>query len=251
MAYGDFGADVRAGRRMIGTFVKTPDVMVVETLARTGLDFICFDGEHAPFDRARLDACLAVGRALGFPCLVRVPAARAEYILQALDAGAAGLVIPHVDSAAKAAEMGKLSRFGNGGRGFAGSTRGSDWGRGGMADVLARGADPVILVQIEEPEGVDDAERIAAAPGIDGAFLGPADLSVGYGHDSLDSDDLAAAYARVGEAVGRAGRVYATFAPDVSATPALEAHGVTMFFVGSELGWMAAGARAATERFRV
>ncbi|MDJ1008016.1 MAG: aldolase/citrate lyase family protein [Paracoccaceae bacterium] len=250
MAYGTFSDDVRSGKRMIGTFVKTPEVMVVETLARAGLDFICLDGEHAPLDRARLDACLAVGRGLGLPCLVRVPAARGEYILQALDMGAAGLVIPHIDSAEKAAEMGRLSRFGNGGRGFAGSTRGSDWGAGGMAGVLARGGDPVVFVQIEEPEGVEAAEGIAAAPGIDGVFLGPADLSVGYGHADLASADLAAAYVRVGSALRETGGAYATFAPTAEAGRALEAHGVTMLFVGSELGWMAEGARAAAAAFR-
>lgn len=250
MAYGSFNADVRARKSMFGTFVKTADVSIVETLARTGLDFICLDGEHAPFDRAPLDACLAVARALGFPCLVRVPAARAEYILQALDGGAAGLVIPHVDSAAKAAEMGRLSRFGNGGRGFAGTNRGSDWGRGGMTAALKAGADPVIFVQIEEPEGVEEAEGIAAAPGIDGVFLGPADLSVGYGHDNLASDDLARAYERVGKAVAAAGRAYASYAPDAASGAALARYGVHMAFVGSDLSWLAAGAVASAAAFR-
>lgn len=250
MAYGSFGADVRRGKRLIGTFVKTPEVGVIEALSRSGIDFVCLDGEHAPFDRARLDACLAVARAIGFPALVRVPAARAEYILQALDMGAAGLVIPHVDSAEKAREMGKLSRFGNGGRGFAGATRGSDWGAGGMAGVLDRGADPVVFVQIEEPEGVEDAEGIAAAPGIDGVFLGPADLSVGYGKTDMGSGELKAAYARVGRAVAAAGRAFATFAPTVEAGRAYAADGVTLLFVASELGWMAAGAKAAAEAYR-
>lgn len=250
MAYGTFSADVRAGKRMIGTFVKTPEVIVVEALARSGLDFICLDSEHAAFDRARLDACLAVGRALGFPCLVRVPAARAEYILQALDMGAAGLVIPHVDTAAKAEEMGRLSRFGDGGRGFAGATRGSDWGTGGMAETLRRGADPVVFVQIEEPRGVEEAEGIAAAAGIDGVFLGPADLSVGYGYDHMGSDELAAAYARVGAAVVRAGRAYATFSRTAADGASLGEQGVTMLFVGSELGWMMDGAKAEVAAFK-
>lgn len=250
MAYGTFSDDVRSGKRLIGTFVKTAEPMVIEMLARSGLDFICLDGEHGPLDRVRLDACLAVGRALAFPCLVRVPAARAEYILQALDLGAAGLVIPHVDSGAKAAEMGKLSRFGNGGRGYAGSTRGSDWGAGGMPGVLSRGGDPVVLVQIEEPAGVDDAPAIASAAGLDGVFLGPADLTVGFGLDQMGSDQLEAAYARVGAAVKAANRAYATFAPTVEDVPPLEAHGVSMVFVGSELTWMVTGAKAAAASFK-
>lgn len=250
MAYGSFSQDVRAGKKMLGTFVKTPEPVILETLARSGLDFVCLDGEHAPFDRARLDACLAVGRALGFPCLVRVPAARAEYILQALDMGAAGLVIPHVESAEKAAEMGRLSRFGHGGRGYAGSTRGSDWGAGGMSAVLERGTDPVVFVQIEEPEAVTEAKGIAAAPGIDGVFLGPADLTVGYGLTDVTSPRVLDAYASVGEAVKSAGRSYATFAATVDAGKKLDRYGVQLLFVGSELGWMAAGAKAAVTAFR-
>ncbi len=250
MAYGSFSQDVRAGKKMLGTFVKTPEPVILETLARSGLDFVCLDGEHAPFDRARLDACLAVGRALGFPCLVRVPAARAEYILQALDMGAAGLVIPHVESAEKAAEMGRLSRFGHGGRGYAGSTRGSDWGAGGMSAVLERGTDPVVFVQIEEPEAVTEAKGIAAAPGIDGVFLGPADLTVGYGLTDVTSPRVLDAYASVGEAVKSAGRSYATFAATVDAGKKLDRYGVQLLFVGSELGWMAAGAKAAATAFR-
>ena len=61
-----------AGDMLAGTFLKTPSVEMIEILAKTGLDFLCIDAEHAPFDRARMDACLAVARALDFPILVRV-----------------------------------------------------------------------------------------------------------------------------------------------------------------------------------
>ncbi|MEM9710276.1 MAG: aldolase/citrate lyase family protein [Pseudomonadota bacterium] len=250
MAFGTFGKDARGGKPMVGTFLKTPEVMIVETLARSGIDFICIDGEHGPIDRARLDACLAVARALEFPVLVRVAAARAEYVLQALDAGAAGLVIPHVDSAEKAEEMGRVSRYGLYGRGFAGAVRGTDWGEGGMAAVLDRGADPMILVQIEEPAGVEAASAIAGAPGIDGVFVGPADLSVGYGHRAMGSDDVARAYRIVGKATKEAGRIHATFARSAEAGRSLKAHGVTMLFVASELSFMASAAGAEAEAFR-
>jgi len=66
------------GEPLAGTFVKTPEVTVIEVLARSGLDFVCLDGEHAAFDRGRLDACLAVCRALDFPALVRISSARAR-----------------------------------------------------------------------------------------------------------------------------------------------------------------------------
>ena len=202
MAYGDFGADVRAGRRMIGTFVKTPDGMVVETLARTGLDFSLPRRRTRAFRPRTARRLSRVGRALGFPCLVRVPAAAAEIHSAGSRRGCRGVSSFPMSTAPRRRPRRAGSRVSATAGGDLPARRAARTGAGAeMAGVLARGADPVILVQIEEPEGVDDADAIAAAPGIDGVFLGPADLSVGYGHDSLGSDDLAAAYSRVGKAV--------------------------------------------------
>ena len=83
---------------LAGTFLKTPAHEMVELLARSGLDFVAIDAEHAPFDRGRLDACLAMARALNFPVLVRVPEGSAAAILIALDSGATGVIVPHVDN---------------------------------------------------------------------------------------------------------------------------------------------------------
>ena len=58
-------ARMRRGEPLCGVFVKTPEVQIVEVLAQAGFDFLCFDAEHSPFDRGRLDACLAMARALG------------------------------------------------------------------------------------------------------------------------------------------------------------------------------------------
>ena len=55
---------------LLGTFVRTPSIEVIEILAESGLDFIILDSEHFPFDRSRIDACLAIGKALNFPILV-------------------------------------------------------------------------------------------------------------------------------------------------------------------------------------
>ena len=72
MRWAGFREKVRSGARLAGTFVKTPNLAVVEVLAQSELDFICLDGEHAPFDRTALEGCLAVARALDFPVLIRV-----------------------------------------------------------------------------------------------------------------------------------------------------------------------------------
>jgi len=67
-----FKEKMLSGQILAGTFLKTPNYILVEVLAQSKLDFICIDAEHAPFDRAALDQCLAISRALDFPVFVRV-----------------------------------------------------------------------------------------------------------------------------------------------------------------------------------
>ena len=80
---------------MAGTFLKTPAYQLIEVLAQSELDFVCLDVEHAPFDRSVIDACCAMGRSLDFPVMVRVGDGSPREILQALDCGAVGVVVPH------------------------------------------------------------------------------------------------------------------------------------------------------------
>lgn len=233
-----------AGRPLAGTFMKTPSVDILEVLILAGLDFVCLDAEHAPFDRAALGTLCAVGRAAGFPLLVRVPSGSAEQIGMALDAGADGIVVPHVTDAGTAARVARTARFGPGGRGYAGSTRWAGYGTRSMADVLAAAAGTLVVAQIEDPEAVEAVEAIAATDGIDALFLGPADLTVGYGHETQANADVARAYARTGEAARQSGRAFMTFVPDAAKARALHAeHGVSVFFVASEHAWILQGAR--------
>ncbi len=85
MGISDYRQRMLSGERQVGTFVKMPAVEVIEALAASGLDFICLDAEHSALDRGRMDACLAMARALDFPVLVRVPSASRDEVLPVLD----------------------------------------------------------------------------------------------------------------------------------------------------------------------
>lgn len=238
-------ARMLAGEMLAGTFMKTPNHVTLEILMMSGLDFVCLDAEHAPFDRGAIDACMALARARDFPVLVRIGDGAPARILDVLDMGATGIVVPHVDSLAKAEGIARAARFGHGGRGYAGSTRWAGYTSQTMPDLLARSrAETIVLAQIEEPEGVEAASAIAAVPGIDGLFTGPADLSVAYGHETVDNDDLKAAMVSVGAACRAAGKTYVTWVPNVETAQAWRPNGFTTFVVSSEHGWMLAGARA-------
>lgn len=239
------------GEVLTGTFQKTPSHEVVEILAMSGLDFVCLDGEHSPFDCARMDVCLAMARALDFPALVRVGSGTPESILQALDSGAVGVVVPHVWSVEKAREIARSGRYGHMGRGYAGSSRWAGYATRPMKDILAQSREETtIIAQIEEPEGVEAAAGIAAVDGIDGLFLGPADLSVAYGKSDLSSKELESALAAVGAATREAGKAYMSYVPDPGKAEEWRRHGMSVFFLASEHSWMLDGARSAVEGMR-
>ena len=230
---------------MAGTFIKTPAYELIEVLATSNLDFVCIDMEHSPFDRGRTDACLAIARALDFPVLVRVTHFSSETILQVLDMGAVGVVAPHIVNATQAADLVRLSHFGDGGRGFAGATRWAGYGQKVMAEVLAQSRrETVVIAQIEEPEALANVEAIAATDGIDGLFLGPSDMSVSMGYTNTNSQELLDAIKRTGEATKAFGKAYMTFVPNSTKATEWAQYGPHMFFVGSEQGWMKAGANA-------
>lgn len=232
------------GAALAGVFVKTPALPVIELLALAGLDFVCLDAEHAGFGRRELDECLGLARAVGLPALVRVAEAGAAPILQALDGGAEGVVVPHVDGAAAAARVAAWSRFGPGGRGYAGSTRAAGFGTLPMREVLAAGReDPLVVVQIEDPAGLAEAEAIAATPGVDALFFGAADLAVGLGFDSPGGPEIRAAFDRVAAAARGADKSLAAFTAGAEGLGELAARGVRLAFVGSDQGLLLAGAR--------
>ncbi|MCC7320405.1 MAG: aldolase [Rubellimicrobium sp.] len=237
-----FRARLARGDKVIGTFVKIPEISVIEVLAQAGLDFICLDAEHAAFDRGRLDACLAMARALDLPALVRIGGPNAPTILQALDSGAVGVVVPHVNSAETAAGIVAAAHFGAGGRGFAASTRWAGFASRPMSEVLDRDAETVVVAQIEDPEGLESVEAIAAVPGIDALFAGPADLSVGFGQRSLGSPQMLEALERIGAACRAHGKTYASWVPDIDRARDWASYGISLFLVGSDHGFLRAGA---------
>lgn len=236
---------IARGELILGTFVKTPSPILVEVLAQTGLDCLCLDTEHAPFDRGTLDTCLMAARAGGMETLVRVPSAAPEHFLNALDCGATGVLVPHVRSAAEARACVQLCHYGAGGRGYAGSSRAAGYTASAMAEHLAvSAARTVVVAQIEDPEAVEEVDAIAAVPGLDALFIGRVDLAVGYGAKSLDDERVIAAVEAVCEAGRRAGRPVGMYLPRVADVAYWRGKGATLFLLGSDHGFLLSGAAA-------
>ena len=104
-------------------------------------------------------------RQFGKPILVRPPSAAAEHILNALDCGADGVILPHIRTAEEAEEAVKACQYVRGGRGYAGSSRAAAYTTKGMASHRADAAEVIVIAQLEDVEGVDNIEAIARVPG--------------------------------------------------------------------------------------
>ncbi|SRR5258706_14399336 len=239
-----FRARLVAGERLVGTFIKTPHPVVVEVVAGGGLDCLCIDAEHAPFDRHDIDLAMLAGRAHDLPMLVRVPSNDAHTLLSVLDLGACGVVLPHVTNAETAAAAAAACRYGHNGRGYAGTPRASGYSTGSLTDNMARAnAYVAVMAQIEDADALGHLEEIAAVAGIDALFVGRMDLTVSLGASSPMDPRVIAAVQRICAAGRSQGRAVGMFAPDITEARNWIDAGASFFLLESEHQWMLQGAR--------
>ncbi len=244
-------ARLAARELIVGTFVKTPSPIVVEVLSLSTLDCICLDAEHAPFDRGILDTCILAARAANKDVLVRVPSASPEHLLNALDCGATGVLAPHIRSAREAEALVKAAHYGNGGRGYAGSSRAAGYTTLPMArHKEASAGRTVVIAQIEDPEAIDCVEEIAAVAGLDALFVGRVDLTVAYGADSQDDPRVIAAAERVCAAGVAAGKPVGMFLARIEDVSHWRDLGASFFLLGSDHTFLLAGANELTRRVK-
>ncbi len=174
-----------AGQRIYGTMLRVVQNPAVCYLAKhSGLDFVMYDCEHASYNMETLHNLFVTGNALGLDSFLRVPQLSKDYISRALDQGAHGVMVPMVDTPEMAKALVKYSKYQPvGARGFCNAIAHVDYAVGKKhADVMEQANNTVIsIAQIETREAVDNAEAIAAVPGIDALLIGPNDLSLSLG----------------------------------------------------------------------
>jgi 2-keto-3-deoxy-L-rhamnonate aldolase RhmA len=239
-----------AAELLSGTWVKTPHPHVVEVLVLSPLDVLVLDAEHAPFDRGSLDQCILAARAGGKPVLVRPASAAHEHILNALDLGADGVILPHIRTAQDAADAVKSCHYISGGRGYAGSSRAAGYTTKGMAKHRADAKGVVVIAQIEDVEGVDNIDAIAAVEGLDALFIGRADLTIAYGAETPDDAVVVDAVDRIVAAGKAAGRTTGMFLGRVGDVPQWREKGASLFILGSDHDFLLQGAARLAEAVR-
>ena len=172
---------IRAGRQQIGLWVSLANAYSAEIVAGAGFDWLLFDGEHSPNDPTTVISQLQAAAPYPVSAIVRPAWNDKVLIKRYLDIGTQGFLVPYVQNAAEAEAAVAAIRYPpRGVRGVAGTTRAAGFGR--VADYAKRAEEELcLLVQIESREGLDNLDAIARVDGIDGVFIGPADLAAGLG----------------------------------------------------------------------
>ncbi len=176
-----FRQGLLAGRQQLGLWVSLANPYAAEIVAGSGFDWLLIDTEHSPNE---VDNTLLQLQAVApYPVAPIVRPAWNDKVLikRHLDIGAQTLLVPYVETREEAAAAVAAMRFPvRGVRGVAGVTRATRFGR--VADYAKRASEQLcLLVQIETRRGLDNLEAIAREDGVDGVFIGPADLAAGLG----------------------------------------------------------------------
>lgn len=232
-----FRQRLRAGDKLVGTFLKTPTGHATEIVGALGFDFVVIDQEHAPFDRTSTDIALMAARGGNIPALVRVSGP--DVVLSVLDCGASGILMPHVNSAAYAREVAALCRYRGGRRGYATSTRAGGYTAVPMwQHIRASDESIAVIAQIEDPEALDEIEAIAAVDGIDSLFIGRGDLTAAFGNETPNPPEVRAAVEKICAAARKANKPVSVYVGGRPEAEWLRDQGATAFIHNSDQGFL-------------
>ena len=246
-----FKRALRAGKPQIGLWSSLSSNYTVEVIAGAGFDWILLDSEHSPADLENLLTQLQAAAPYPTHAVVRVPWNDMVTIKRTLDVGAQSLLIPYVSSAEEARSAVSYTRYPPAGvRGVAGTTRATRFGR--VKDYAKRAHEEIcVLVQVETQGALDNIESICAVDGVDGVFIGPADLhaSLGYAGETNNPkvmpviDDAIRRIRKAGKAPGILTGV------EADARRWIECGGLFVA-VGADTGVLARGSEALAAKFK-
>ena len=240
-----FKADLRTGKTQIGLWLSLGEATTAELCAQAGFDWLVIDAEHGPNG---LRDILAQLRAIGSAAhpVVRLRNDDRALIKQALDVGAKTLLLPMIDSVEQAREAVRSVLYPPMGvRGIGASlARASLYGT--VTDYLQKANDGIcLLLQVESLAALEALDGILALDGVDGVFVGPADLAADMGH--IGNPGAAEVQARVVDALRRiraAGKAAGILTGDLALARGYRQMGVEFLAIGSDVGALNAGLRA-------
>lgn len=226
---------LRSNQPVVGVLSNSADPTIAELCGFSGLDFYMIDGEHSPVTTAQVQDIVRACEVSGITPLARVRSNDPKLILQFLDAGVMGIMLPGVRTAAEAEALVQAINYPpKGKRGFA-PVRSADYLLGTMNQgeyIEFANEQILVLPQIEDQEAIDNLEELMAVDGIDGFVIGPRDLAMSMGfYDGASHDEVKRTIAGAVEKINRAGMIVGTTAVTGDQARALFDRGVRFCLV--------------------
>lgn len=217
-----------------GTFLGLATPLAAEIAALSGLDWVLLDLEHGAGSESDIGSVVVAAGGYGVPALVRVEAISRIRIGRALDAGAAGVMVPQVTSAAEVRDIVTYMSYPPSGvRGVATYNRSAAWGKD--LSTLASGRNSALIVQIETLAALENVDEIASISGVDALFVGPLDLSFTLGIPrDFTHPKFVAATEKVVAAAKAHSKVAGILAADAAAAIDLRNRGFEFIALGSD-----------------
>ena len=248
---GRLRARLAAGEATLGTFLGAASPICAEACAAAGVDWLVLDLEHGSGGEEQVRDVVPAAGAYSVPTVVRVESAARIRIGRVLDLGAAGVMLPRMDTAEEVRQAVRHLRYPPAGdRGVATYNRACRFGLDPGA--LARANAEVLgVVQVESASAVEQVDQIAAIDGVDVLFVGPQDLSHNLGvPGDLEAPTYLAAVDRVRAAAARYGNACGLLARDGATAAARQADGWSFVAIGSHTTLLAAAVAGELGRAR-
>lgn len=212
-----FKETLRSRRPVFAAWTSLAHPSITEIFARSGVDFVGIDIEHSTISQAESQRIIAAAQAEGSLCLPRIASHNMEMVKRLLDSGADGIISPMVSTPEEARQLVSWCKYlPMGSRSF-GIARGQGYGFDFAEYVAAWNDVSTLIVQIESAQGVKNIDAILALDGVDGAMIGPYDLSGSLGvPGQLEHPLVLAAAKTVVEACARHGKACGTQAIEPS-----------------------------------
>ena len=246
---------LRAGETVFSGWCGLAAPLLTEVIAREGFRAVTLDMQHGLWGMTETVQAIAAIRQGGGAPVVRVPLGDFATASRALDFGAEGIISPMINTVADARAFVAASKYPPLGERSWGPHRATMLA--GLADqkvYLAEGnAQTVTFAMIETRAALDNMAAIAATPGIDALFLGPADLSIALSNGAtVDpmSADVDRELDRIAEAARKAGKIMGAYCHTAERAMALAKRGIRFLAVGSDLGFLRSGTAAALKALK-
>jgi 4-hydroxy-2-oxoheptanedioate aldolase len=246
-----FKAALAAGQLQIGLWSSLGSAVAAEIVGDCGIDWILFDTEHTPNEVPDLLGQLQASQKGTATPVVRPAWNDMVLVKRCLDIGAQTLLLPYVQNAEEAKAAVRATRYPpDGVRGGATSSRASRYGR--VPGYLQKANSEIcVLVQAETRVALDQLEAIAAVPGVDGVFIGPADLAASLGHiGNPQHADVQAALKDAVTRLKKAGKPAGILTANEEEARRYIDWGYLFVAVGADVGLLSKNAEALAKRFK-